>query len=366
METGQGDPLGLTARPAKSLECPFASPQVDDGSARRRVELLLPRLHAPNGEEPFARKSTRRKPPKCLWRSETFSTVQGLLDTAASGLPNAPSAFAEGSVNGCGSRPDVGLRTNDAGNLRTGVPCSGSAAVRSRVTAADSLGGPIWTGHSRSPPPLLRRRPPGWLGAPYGARASLPFGATLRGSPAGAGKGLRPFDPPLRPALGRRSRAAGSPVLVSWRRAKAAAAEVEHERTRQVARIGNNLNQIARWASWCSMKSGRKPSTSSRMVRAIARKPCGVIRSGGVSKARNVLSSQTCRLIIGDSGERVSMGQASGLPAGSLDRARTRSSASILLGDTGNSTDGRSGSESHEHVVYVERILVHPSAYYAT
>ena len=154
-------------------------------------------------------------------------------------------------------------------------------------------------------------------------RASLPFGATLRGSPAGAGKGLRPFDPPLRPALGRRSRAAGSPVLVSWRRAKAAAAEVEHERTRQLARIGNNLNQIARWASWCSMKSGRKPSTSSRMVRAIARKPCGVIRSGGMSKARNVLSSQTCRLIIGDSGERVSMGQASGLPAGSLDRART-------------------------------------------
>ena len=138
METGQGDPLGLTARPAKSLECPFTSPQVDDGSARRRVELLLQRLHAPNGEEPFARKSTRRKPPKCLWRSETFSTVQGLLDTAASGLPNAPSAFAEGSVNGCGSRPDVGLRTNDAGNLRTGVPCSGSAAVRSRVTAADT------------------------------------------------------------------------------------------------------------------------------------------------------------------------------------------------------------------------------------
>ena len=32
-------------------------------------------------------------------------------------------------------------------------------------------------------------------------RASLPFGATLRGSPAGAGEGLRPFNPPLRPAL---------------------------------------------------------------------------------------------------------------------------------------------------------------------
>ncbi len=29
----------------------------------------------------------------------------------------------------------------------------------------------------------------------------------------------------------------------------AAATEVERERTRQVARIGNNLNQIARWAN---------------------------------------------------------------------------------------------------------------------
>ncbi len=133
-----------------------------------------------------------------MWRSETFSTVQGLLDTAASGLPNAPSAFAEGSVNGCGSRPDVGLRTNDAGNIRTGVPCSGSAAVRSRVTAADSLGGPIWTGHSRSPPPLLRRRPPGWLGAPYGARASLPCWGHASRVPSRGWRGVAPppFDPP--------------------------------------------------------------------------------------------------------------------------------------------------------------------------
>ena len=29
----------------------------------------------------------------------------------------------------------------------------------------------------------------------------------------------------------------------------AASAEVERERTRQIARIGNNLNQIARWAN---------------------------------------------------------------------------------------------------------------------
>ena len=199
METGQGDPLGLTARPAKSLECPFASPQVDDGSARRRVELLLQRLHAPNGEEPFARKSTRRKPPKCLWRSETFSTVQGLLDTAASGLPNAPSAFAQGSVNGCGSRPDVGLRTNDAGNLRTGVPCSGSAAVRSRVTAADSLGGPIWTGHSRSPPPLLRQRPPGWLARSCVLAARQGRGSRGRARAHPAGRAHRQQPQPDRP-----------------------------------------------------------------------------------------------------------------------------------------------------------------------
>ena len=29
----------------------------------------------------------------------------------------------------------------------------------------------------------------------------------------------------------------------------AAAADIERERTRQVARIGNNLNQLARWAN---------------------------------------------------------------------------------------------------------------------
>ena len=44
--------------------------------------------------------------------------------------------------------------------------------------------------------PLMRR-----ARSAYGRRASLPFGATLRGSPAGAGEGLRPFDPLGRPAL---------------------------------------------------------------------------------------------------------------------------------------------------------------------
>ena len=50
--------------------------------------------------------------------------------------------------------------------------------------------------------------------------------------------------------------AAGVPLSALIRRAMARtrtwtapAAEVERERTRQVSRIGNNLNQIARWAN---------------------------------------------------------------------------------------------------------------------
>ena len=50
--------------------------------------------------------------------------------------------------------------------------------------------------------------------------------------------------------------AAGVPLSAMIRRAMARtrtwparAAEVERERTREVARIGNNLNQVARWAN---------------------------------------------------------------------------------------------------------------------
>ena len=48
--------------------------------------------------------------------------------------------------------------------------------------------------------------------------------------------------------------AAGVPLSALLRQAMARtwtarAAAVERERTRQIARIGNNLNQIARWAS---------------------------------------------------------------------------------------------------------------------
>ena len=53
-----------------------------------------------------------------------------------------------------------------------------------------------------------------------------------------------------------KSAAAGVPLSDLLRQAMArtrtwtaAAADGEHERTRQVARIGNNLNQVARWAN---------------------------------------------------------------------------------------------------------------------
>ena len=53
-----------------------------------------------------------------------------------------------------------------------------------------------------------------------------------------------------------KAEAAGLPLSDLLRQAMArtrtwtaAAAKVERERTRQVARIGNNLNQIARWAN---------------------------------------------------------------------------------------------------------------------
>ena len=71
--------------------------------------------------------------------------------------------------------------------------------------------------------------------------ASLPFGATLRGSPAGAGGGLCPLGPPQRQ---RHMKGAGRDLWVKIR-----ASEAERERTRELARIGANLNQIARWAN---------------------------------------------------------------------------------------------------------------------
>ena len=53
-----------------------------------------------------------------------------------------------------------------------------------------------------------------------------------------------------------KAKAAGVPLSALIRRAMARtrtwtarAAEVERERTRQVARVGNNLNQIAKWAN---------------------------------------------------------------------------------------------------------------------
>ena len=103
------------------------------------------------------------------------------------------------------------------------------------------------------------------------------LGATLRVSPAGAGGGLCPLSPPngngimgagrgvwvkIRASAAERAEwhakagAAGLTLSDLVRRAigrvqswTVAHAEVECERTRELARIGTNLNQIARWAN---------------------------------------------------------------------------------------------------------------------
>ena len=66
VEADERDPPGLFSRPAEWRERLFASLEVNYRIAHRRLELLLPRLHARNSEEPFARKSTIGKSPNCL------------------------------------------------------------------------------------------------------------------------------------------------------------------------------------------------------------------------------------------------------------------------------------------------------------
>ena len=65
-------------------------------------------------------------------------------------------------------------------------------------------------------------------------RLSAPEHASLRAKASAAGVSLSSL---LRAAI------------VRTRTWTAAATDVERERTRQLARIGNNLNQIARWAN---------------------------------------------------------------------------------------------------------------------
>ena len=113
VEADERDPRGLFSRPAKRRDRVIPSPQMSYRPTRPRVELPFPRLDDRNGEEPFAGTSTLRKSPKLLWRSETFSTVRGLLDTAASGLSNAPLRDSprphfHGTENGHGfARPSI-------------------------------------------------------------------------------------------------------------------------------------------------------------------------------------------------------------------------------------------------------------------
>ena len=90
VEADQRGPLGPAARPTKWFGRLLASAQVGDGSARRRVELLLQDIHAKNGEEPLARKSTLGKRPNVSRSLRTSQKVSGPSDTAASGVSKRP------------------------------------------------------------------------------------------------------------------------------------------------------------------------------------------------------------------------------------------------------------------------------------
>ena len=79
--------------------------------------------------------------------------------------------------------------------------------------------------------------------------------ATLRASPEGTGGGLCPLRPPHRQRRVK-TRSTGLTLSDLVRRSvgrvhtwTVAHADVERERTQQVAPIGNNLNQIAHWAN---------------------------------------------------------------------------------------------------------------------
>ena len=83
-----------------------------------------------------------------------------------------------------------------------------------------------------------------------------------------------------------KAEAAGVPLSDLLRQAMArtrtwtaAAAEVERERTRQVARIGNNLNQVARWAN--THASGFEAVEVIANLVDIARSVRAVARLGG-------------------------------------------------------------------------------------
>ena len=111
----------------------------------------------------------------------------------------------------------------------------GDAASPFEPPAAARLS-PGFAGERAASPPL---HPPGALMADrrtveIHARVSPAERAAWRAKSAAVGV---PLSDLLRQAMARTR---------TW---TAAAAEVERERTRQVARIGNNLNQVARWAN---------------------------------------------------------------------------------------------------------------------
>ena len=120
-----------------------------------RAELLLQRLHARNGEDPFGRTSTRRKCPKFLQCISISSNDSSLSDASASGVASAPAALATDPVKRVELDREVGPdragleSSSRSGRLRmrglSAVVAPRRSRVRRRAAATVRRTGPIRT-----------------------------------------------------------------------------------------------------------------------------------------------------------------------------------------------------------------------------
>ena len=88
-----------------------------------RSELLLQRPHGRNGEDPFARTSTRRKCLKCWLCVEILRRTNGPSGGSAGAAAHTPGALAGGPVEGMefGRRAAGAPRCRQAGSSRIGA-----------------------------------------------------------------------------------------------------------------------------------------------------------------------------------------------------------------------------------------------------
>ena len=106
------DQIRVAQRPHSERRWPYAG--APEERAQPRVELLLQRLHARNGEDPFAGTSNRGKCPKirqCIWTSRKANSLRG---GSASGMANAPGALVGSSVKGGWGMREAGAGARNA------------------------------------------------------------------------------------------------------------------------------------------------------------------------------------------------------------------------------------------------------------